>query len=93
MEYKKIALVTDIPIQSLTNGSMGLDLTDEDGNIILAIQNGHIQTKYFDSSRQALPNLPPDADSYTYVLKAINGTLTWVLDTSSALDELMNETF
>ena len=80
MEYKKLALYSDIPVHSLTDSSSGLDIIDEDGNIILSIQNGHIQTKYFNSSTNALPDLPSDAAEHTYILKCINGTLTWVLE-------------
>ena len=80
MEYKKLALISDIPVSALDSGSSGLDIIDEDGNIILSIQDGHIQTKYFNSSTNALPDLPADVSAHTYILKAINGTLTWVLE-------------
>jgi hypothetical protein len=91
MEYKKIALLSDIPITALDLAPDGLDFIDEAGNAILSLRGGHLYTKYFDST--LVPPLPADASTHTYVLKAVNGVAQWVLDTDSALDNLMNETF
>lgn len=79
MEYKKIALLTDIPITAIDSTPDGLDFIDADGNAILSLRDGNLYTKYFDST--LVPPLPNDAAQKTYVLKAINGVAQWVEET------------
>lgn len=70
-EEKYIPLLTQSlsnqSIISIKNDGLQQNLTVGDG---LAIENGVLKTN--------IPALPSDANTKTYVLKAVNGVLTWV---------------
>ena len=69
--YSTIALPTTSPssqvIPSITTSNTQQNLTIGDG---LKIENGTLKTNN-------IPALPSDASTKTYVLKAVNGVLTW----------------
>lgn len=61
------------------------DLIDNEGNISEEVLGGALKTingtsllGEGDIDTKELPALPEDAASKTYVLKAVNGVLTWV---------------
>ena len=55
------------------------DVTDSDGNVILRLNNGHIQTRYFDSATDVVSYGRPPLTDGTYMLAAIvsNGIITY----------------
>lgn len=55
--FKNATLVSKIGMNTSDNPSNAdLDVADEDGNVILRLQNGHIKTKNFDSGNMTINN-------------------------------------
>ena len=69
----------DVPRIMTSTGSMAdLDITDPSGNVILRLQNGHVQTKEFDSSSvmttiSQIESMLGDESTAPIVLSSSNG--------------------